>query len=362
MCKAKDVGPRCSSNGRLRIERSNKNMARVLATRDRELATKGEVSEKTLKRLDNAERRAFQAEKVYRSTPKGQAELQDSINVEEQRLSNLKKGTKEFNSTKRKIGKLNRKLETGQKDREIAYANGRILEDGEKKLVRNKMQYQGAPINNRSQKASPQVVAEQKDASKDVPLELREWNREELKPLANHWVEEGTRTGWVDNKNARPSKELAKATKVQPTTSNMFRMNTPDGMVAEQRTDIHTLKGENGKFYVEVRRTSAATNLQSSPIDTNGAEVGEIISSKKGVMERRVELERHEFKSEKEAVAFTKKSRNRISQTAALDLAVTTRQSLVKWASKGNGQESLYKAPQPGQHLYSADPNKPVNA
>lgn len=361
MCKAKDVGPRCSSNGRLRVDRAEKYTTRIEAKRDSEIAKNGKISANTARQLDNAERRMYQAKKVFYATPKGQEELQDKVNIEEHRLSNLKPNSKEHKLTKRKINKLNAQMNQGQTDRKIMYANGQILEPGEKRDGRNKMRYQGAEVNERAQKCSPETAAQQKDLSKDVPLDIKPWEREQVKDLAPHWVETGTRTGWEENKNARPSKEHAGATKVIPTVSNSFRMNMPDGMVAEQRTDMHVLKNKSGGYTVEVRRTSAATNLQSSPIDTNGADLGTLIASKRGIMERRVKVVSETFKTEKEALAFATKQKRSLSQTAAVDLAVRTRQSYVNWASKGNGQEPLQKSGQPGTHLYSADASKPIN-
>lgn len=361
MCKAKDLGPRCSSNGRLRVTRAEKYTARIEAKRDQEIAKNGKISPKTARQLDNAERRMYQATKVFNATPKGQEHLANKVTIEEHRLSNSKKGTKEFRRANREINNLNRQMKQGQIDREMMYKNRDILEPGEKKEARNKMRYQGAPINERAQKCSPETAAKQKDISKDVPMTLSPYTHEQVKDLASHWVETGTRTGWAENKNARPSKEQAGATKVIPTVSNSFRMNMPDGMVSEQRTDMHVLKNKNGGYTVEVRRTSAATNLQSSPIDTNGADLGEIIASKRGIMERRANLETKTFKNEKEALAFAQKTKRSLSQTAAADLAVKTRQAYVKWASKGGGQEPLQKSAQPGTHLYSADGSKPIN-
>lgn len=361
MCKAKDEGPRCSSNGRLRVTRAESYTARIEAKRDQEIAKNGKVSPKTSRQLDNAERRMYQATKVFNATPKGQEALRDKVTIEEHRLSNQKAGTKEFRRTKREINNLNKQMTQGQTDREMMYKNRDILEDGEKKQAREKMMAQGALMNKRAQKCSPETAAEQKDLSKDVPMKLSPYTHEQVKDLAPHWVETGTRTGWAENKNARPSKDHAGATKVIPTVSNSFRMNMPDGMVAEQRTDMHVLKNKGGGYTVEIRRTSAATNLQSSPIDTNGADLGEIIASKRGIMERRVNLDTQTFKTEKEALNFAQKKKRSLSQTATSDLAVRTRQAYVNWASKGNGQEPLQKASQPGTHLYSADGSKPVN-
>lgn len=361
MCKAKDDGPRCSSNGRLRVTRAENYTARIEAKRDREIAKNGKISPKTARQLDNAERRMYQATKVFYATPKGQEDLQNRITIEEHRLNNLKSGTKEHRETKRKINKLNKQMKQGQIDREMMYKNRDILEPGEKKEVRNKLIAQGAPMNERAQKCSPETAAKQKDLSKDTPLTFQTYTHDQVKDLAPHWVETGTRTGWAENKNIRPSKENAGATKVVPSISNSFRMNMPDGMVSEQRTDMHVLKNKNGGYTVEVRRTSAATNLQSSPIDTNGADLGEIIASKRGIMERRVVLVNEKFKTEKEALAFANKEKRSLSQKASADLAVRTRQAYVNWAAKGNGQEPLQKAGQPGTHLYSADSSKPIN-
>lgn len=359
MCKAKDEGPRCSHGGRVRKERAEKYQAKIDEKADREMAKGGKLSAKTEWQVDNARRRSRQAEVVFRATPAGVNALSDLRDIEVQRLSNMpdgKAGTKEGAAKRKvqqKINRLERGIEKGVKDREVMRRNKQILEPGEKKDIRNKMIAQGANTNERAQHSTDETAARNKSVENDKPLELKEWTHADVKELAAHWVEDDTRTGWVENPNIRPSKDLT-GEKFAPSASNMLRMNTPDGMVSEVRVDTHCVKRPNGKFAVETRRTSAATNLQSSPYDTTGGEVGSLIASKTGAMSRRVQSDYAEFKTEKEAKAYATKVQRSSSQKMAVELALETRSTLVKWAAKSGGKESLQKAAQPGTHLYSA--------
>lgn len=359
MCKAKDEGPRCSHGGRVRKERAEKYQSKVDAKADSEMARNGKLSAKTEWQVDNARRRSRQAEVVYRATPAGVAALSDLRDIEVQRLSNMpdgKAGTKEGAAKRKvqqKINRLERGIEKGVKDREVMRRNKSLLEPGEKKNIRDKMIAQGANMNERAQRSTDATAARNRSVEDDKPLVLKEWTREDVKDLAGHWVEDDTRTGWTENPNIRPSKDLT-GEKFAPSASNMLRMNMPDGMVAEVRVDTHCVKRPNGKFAVETRRTSASTNLQSSPYDTTGGEVGSLIASKTGAMSRRVQSDYVEFNTEAEAKAYTKKVQRSASQKMAEDLALETRSTLVKWAAKEGGKESLQKAKQPGQHLYSA--------
>lgn len=358
MCKAKDEGPRCSHGGRVRMERADRYMEKITAKADAEMAKRGKLSPKTEAQLDNAQRRLRQAKIVFHATPAGWKKLEDERDIEVQRLSNMPKGkpgSKEASAIRKveqKIRRLERQAEKGKKDREIMRRNKQILKPGEKRNIRNKMIAQGANMNERAQRSTDATAAMNKSLENDVPIELEEWTHEDVKGLATHWVEDDSRTGWQENPNIRQSKDL-KGEKFAPSTSNMLRMNTPDGMVAEVRIDVHRVKKADGKYAVEVRRTSAATNLQSSPYDTVGGDLGSLISSKTGAMSRRVQSDYAEFKTEAEANAYAIKVQRSTSQKMADDLAVETRATLVKWAAKKGGQESLQKAKQEGHHLYS---------
>lgn len=359
MCKAKDEGPRCSYGGRIRKQRADKYMEKVTAKADAEMAKGGKLSAKTKWQVDNARRRMRQADIVRNATPEGVRILTAEKDIEEQRFANLPDGAAGSkaralkSAVQRKINKFQKQIEKGVKDREIMRRNKQILEPGEKKNIRDKMIVQGAEMNVRAQRSTPQTAQAQKNIAADKALVLKEWTESDVKELASHWVEDDTRTGWKENPTARPSTTV-KGDKFTPSRSNMLRMNTPDGQVAEVRVDVHSIKTADGKYLVEIRRTSASTNLQSSPYDTTGGELGDIISSKTGVMSRRVQADFQQFNSQAEADNYAKKAQKSISQKMAVDLAVETRASLVKWAAKSGGKENLMKATQPGTHLYSA--------
>lgn len=358
MCKAKDEGPRCSNGGRIRYERADRYQAKVKAKADAEMARRGELSPHTQWQVENAERRMYQASVVRNATPAGWKQLEAERDIEERRLVNIKKkgtapgtpGRTKRISCERKIARLNQLIEKGQRDREIMRKNKAILEPGEKKAIRDKMIAQGAEINSRAQRASAKTAAQQKDLSQDKPLELKSWTRDDVSDLAPHWVEDRTRTGWKANPAPRSK---TKGERFAPTESNALRMNTPDGMVSEVRVDVHSIKTAAGKYAIEVRRASSSTNLQSSPYDTTGGKLGSILGSGKGQMARSVVVETKEFNTQAEATSFAKKVKASQSQRMAVDLAVESREALVRWAAKGGGTEGLMKQRQAGRHLYS---------
>lgn len=358
MCKAKDEGPRCSNGGRVRYDRAVRYQSKIQAKVDAEMERRGELSPHTQWQAENAERRMYQAAVVRNATPAGWGQLEAERDIEERRLVNIKKkgtapgtpGRTKRIASERKLARLNNLIEKGKRDREIMRMNKAILEPGEKRDIRDKMMAQGAEINVRAQRATAKTAANQKDASKDKPLELKSWSREDVSELAPHWVEDRTRTGWTANPAPRSK---TKGERFAPTESNALRMNTPDGMVSEVRVDIHSVKTAGGKYVIEVRRASSATNLQSSPYDTTGGKLGSILGSGKGQMSRSVVVESKEFDSQASATAFAKKVKASQSQRMAADLAVESRDALVRWAAKGGGQESLMKQRQAGRHLYS---------
>lgn len=365
MCRAKDEGPRCSHGGRVRMNRAEKYMDRVMNKATSELERKQKrnpeatLSEHTQWQVDNAKRRMRQAEVVRYATNDGVKELQGKIDVERERLSNMPDKTRVDKSKRRgvqmRISRYENKIEQGNSDRYTMRANARILGPGEKRDIRNKMMSQGAEVNSRAQRALPSTALENKNSANDKPLALREWDADEVRPLASRWVEEGTRTGWQKNdSNIRPSTKLQKGTLLGQPSSNMFRMNTPDGQVGEVRIDVYQAKMPDGTYAVETRRTSAATNLQSSPYDTVGLKLGALIGSKTGVMSRREEMGFETFKTEKEANAYAKKAQRAMSQTMAVNMAVEMRSNLVKWAGLTAKNKKLQTATQPGSHLYSA--------
>lgn len=367
MCRAKDEGPRCSYGGRIRIERAQRNLDRVQrqVAREKEARTPDENGEYKLsarlqKQADNANRRMRQARVVWYATNAGVAQLNDKIEQEQVRLENIdrslpaRKQRTQENSANRNIASFRRQIEQGNADRATMRANKKLLEGDEKRQIRDKMIAQGAEINERAQRATPETAASRVNADKDQPLELKEWTRDDVKDLAKNWVEDGTRTGWKENPHVRPSKNLAGGKPFAPATSSMLRMNTPDGSVGEVRVDIHQIKGNDGKYHVEVRKTSAATNLQSSPYDTVGLELGSIISSKTGAMSKNKTLVTKSFKSKAEAEKFVKQQRNSISQTLAVDTALEMRNSTRAWALKTASQKKLQTTKQAGAHLYSA--------
>lgn len=367
MCKAKDEGPRCSHGGRVRYERAEKYKNKIQEKADSELARRGELSTKTQWQVDNAERRMRQATVVRDATPAGWGAKEGEIEIHAQIVENLKPMVEsghraarlEVARHTRKINQLNKQAEKGRSDRATMRANKRILEtleDGrsEKKALRDKMIAQGAQINERAQKALPETAANNKNLDNDKPLTLREWSKSELRDngLARSWVEDGTDSGWEKNNVSRP---LAKGTRVGDSVTKRVRMNTPDGMVAEAKLDVHTVKTPEGKFTVEARLTSASTNLQSSPYDTTGGELGDLISSRKGLMARGKVVSSETFDTQAAAEKAAKRVQRAKSQTLAVDLAYQTRETLRTWAAKGHGEAPLMRENQKGAHLYSKE-------
>ena len=374
MCRAKDEGPRCSYGGRIRIEKAERRSA-VIAERVAAYKESHEPDEngeyKLPKRLqrnkDIADARIRQAQIVWHATNAGVAQLEDKISQEEIRRQNIdpnlpeRKRTSLNKGVDRKIASFRNQIDKGNADRQTMRANKALL-GSDKRLIREKMMAQGAPINSRSQKAGPDSIAHQKNAKADKALELKSWTKEDVKDLAQHWVEDDTRTGWKPaNPNVRVNKNhkalAGKKVEVLGTPqSSYLRMNTPDGTVGEVRVDMYTLKTDDGKYHVQTRNTTHGTNLQSSPYDTVGLEHGSLIGSKTGAVEREAQIEVQTFDTKEEAERYAKKARNSISQKLAVDTAIKLRDATVRWAAQTGKQKKLQTVHYAGEHLYTPAP------
>ena len=380
MCRAKHEGTRCSYSARIRMERANRNEEKLNSTVEAFQAKHGKkapLPEKLERDLAIFEERKHQAIRVYRTTNAGIKDLNQEINELDKMKSKIKRSKKkgagaQIKNIEREQKRLQDEIKRGNTLRRVMRINGKLLNqevtdvDGnpildeeqrpinEKSAIRQNIIYSGGLMNERAQKSLPETAAAKKDLSKVKKLALATWQRDDIKDVAKHWVEDGTNEGgWKANDNVRPAKGYKR---VEPAKSKAFRMNLPDGTVGEVRNDVHIVE-KDGKYFVQTRRTIAMTNLQSSPQDTTGPLLGEIIANKTGEIDRTVTVENDgaSFSSPEEAKKYSRTVMNRLTQTAPVDAAIAMRESTVKWAAQGKVQ---HKFEQPGAHLYSPSEKK----
>lgn len=344
MCRARP-GPRCSNSGLIRQTRAESHFVDQQAKYNEEANNNGGVvSAQRQRAFDNAQHRLDAANRVWHATPKGMGSIQDKLDIEEHRLTNLPQGNpntvarREYNATKREVSQLTKLHAEAVEFRKQSYAdlklvNGDVMpgftKDAERRQSRDESRTRGGDISKNAQPLINDAFDGRIAEEKSVALNMKQWTEEDYS-RASHWVERGTDTGWGTNGRLRPAP--GSGTSEGPAVTRMVRENTPDGQVVEGRADIHLTKKGN-KFLVSSTLTVASSFEDASPIDVTTQEQGSLIAGKRG-LNRKTIRDTKEFTTKAEAEKFVKSTRNSLNQTFHKDVAKLGRDGIVGRAKK----------------------------
>lgn len=346
MCRARP-GPRCSNSGAIRNDRAEAHFADQQDKYNAEAtANGGTVTPQRQQAFDNAQLRLAAAQRVWHATPKGMASIQDQIDVEEHRLTNLPRGTqysnarKEHNKTKRVIVQLKKQHAESVQFRKDSYADLHLVKgdvkpkmatSSERRQTRDESRVRGGDISKNAQPLLQDTWDAQIAENQSAALSLGKWAEDDYARVG-HWVEKGTDTGWKTNARLRPAPGLGESQ--GPAVTRMVRENLPDGQVVEGRADIHLTKKSN-KFIVSSTLTVAGSFEDASPVDITTQPLGHLIAGKRG-LNRKLIRDTKEFNSKAEAEKFIKSNRNSLNQTFHKDVAKVGRDGLIGRAEKAH--------------------------
>lgn len=295
MCRARP-GPRCSNSARIRRDRARKALQRVqmqAAQYRRDNPTDDgspvELPDKLATKMENAELRMEQANRVWYATPKGQEELAHKIAGLERELAKMPTED-EISSPREKkirqeqvarIAASKKMLEQGVERRMNSYAD---LHDfiEERPKTRQEAINRGADLTPRAQKNLGD-----KDYTTGEPqsLKLEPYTPEQLE-RASSWVETGADSGWHKGGTFKPPRSIngvELGEKADEPVSRVVRLSTPDGAVVEARHDVHVTKTKDGTYIVSRRATTAASFEDASPIDKNTQPLGHLLKNTHGI-------------------------------------------------------------------------------